>query len=318
MLFDRDGLEMATQERVAAYHASRFPSRELVFDLASGIGSDLIALAGRGPATGIELDPVRAEYGLHNLAVHGRSCEVIVGDALAVPWQAEYAYCDPARRSNGRRTLHVAEFSPDPRAIAERFRTIRLGGIKLSPMLPDRVLESFEGELEFVSYRGECREALVWLGLAAATNGRLRTAVHVESGTRLAASAVPYQTTPLPSRYLFEADPAAIRAHCLGGLCAQYGLRTLGDSNGYLTGDDLVDAVWLRTYEVLGSHSADLRRTKLELARLGGGTPVVKSRAPSIDVAKLRHDLAGEGRELVVIAYPDGRSLRHAICRMAG
>jgi hypothetical protein len=281
-------------------------------DLTSGIGSDLIGIAAFNPATGYELDPVRAEYARHNLVAYGRNAEVIAGDGLAADWDAEYAFCDPSRRLEGRRTLKLSEFAPDPRLVAERFRELKLGGIKLSPMLPDQELESFGGSLEFISYGGECREALVWLGRSAPDVPRFAT--HIESGETLAAGGDPVVESS-PGSYVYAADPAAIRAHCLGTLCSEFGLFGLARSNGYLTGEQPISTVWLKAYEVLAWHSADLKRTASELKRLGGGTPVIKSRGAKVDVEKLRHQLRGPGEELVLMIYPEGQSLKHAICR---
>lgn len=314
MLFDREGLEMATGERIAAYHASRFPKGEAVVDLTCGIGADLMALASRGPARGFEIDPERAELARHNLAVHSLAAEVVEEDSMAADWVAEYAFCDPARRRDGRRTLRIEEFAPDPSAVAERFRYLRLGGIKLSPMLADADLEALGGRTEFVSYGGECREALVWIARGAGPAEVV--AVHLESGLELPSGGVPDEAES-PREFLFEADPAAIRAHCLGVLCERYGLTSLGGSNGYMTGDRLVDSPWMRAFHVLAHHTADLKRTRAEIRRLGGGTPIVKCRGAAIDVEKVRQDLRGEGEELVLAVYPYGRSLRHVVCRRA-
>lgn len=311
MLFGRESLEMASHEAVAAYHASRFPDGELVGDLTCGIGADLIALARRGPAAGFELDPERADYARHNLAVHGLEGTVAVADSMREPWPFEYAYCDPSRRVEGRRTLDLDQFAPNPRQVVERFKSLRFAVMKLSPMLLDRELESFGGRLEFVSFRGECREALVLFG---ADGGRF--AVLAETGERLPSAGDPPATDAVDS-YLFEADPAAIRAHCLGELCSRHDLRALGDSNGYLTGGKLAESPWLTGFEVLADHAADLKRTRSVFKSLGAGTPVVKSRGAKVAVDKLRKDLRGEGEELVLIVYPVARSLRHAICRRA-
>ncbi|HWA83674.1 MAG TPA: class I SAM-dependent methyltransferase, partial [Fimbriimonadaceae bacterium] len=312
MLFDRESLEMASHEAVATYHASRFPRGEPAGDLTCGTGADLIALARRGPAIGFELDRERAAYARHNLAVHGLEAEIVVGDAMADSWPFEFAYCDPSRRIEGRRTLDLDQFSPSPREVAERFQRLKLAGMKLSPMLQDRDLESFGARLEFVSYGRECREALLWFGFEAG-----RVAVRAESGENLPAAGDPPATAAV-GRHLFEADPAAIRAHGLGTLCARHELFALGDSNGYLTGDSPVESVWLTAYEVLADHAADLKRSRAALASLGGGTPVVKSRGAPVDVDKLRKNLRGEGEEFYVVVYPIGASLRHAICRKLG
>jgi hypothetical protein len=312
MLFDREALEMATHEEIAAYHASRFPPNELVIDLTTGIGADLIALAKRGPATGCELDSTRGTYAIHNLAVHGVIGEVTVADCLEVPWNSNYAFCDPARRSEGSRLRKIEDYMPNPMIVAERFRALPLGGIKLSPMLADRELEEFGGSLEFISFGSECREALIWLGSAA--DGPAKCATHIESRETITAEGNAVVTSN-PRKFLYAADPAAIRAHCLGTLAAQFELFALADSNGYLTGDIPVESVWLRPFEVLASHSADPRRTQGELKRLGGGTPIVKSRGVKVDVEKLRRDLRGLGEELIVFVYPDGPSVKHTIAR---
>ncbi|MFI5387361.1 MAG: hypothetical protein ACHQ50_14725 [Fimbriimonadales bacterium] len=314
MLFDRDGLEMSSHERVAEYHGSQFPEGVAVEDWGCGIGADLVAFARRGPAFGYEMDGVRAAYALHNLRAHGLDEEeagVFRQDCLSLG-EPEYAFCDPARRSGGKRTLKLGEFSPDPREVVSRFRSARLAGIKLSPMLSDGDLESFGGRLEFVSFGGECREALVWLGSESASAHR--QAVHVESGEALPAAGDPPPTST-PGCFLFEADPAAIRAHCLGELCSRHALLALGDSNGYLTGDEVLKSPWLERFEVLTCRSADAKRTKAELRRLGGGTPIVKCRGARVDVDALRKELKGEGEELVVAVYPVGHRLKHMICR---
>ena len=181
--------------------------------------------------------------------------------------------------------------------------------MKLSPMLSDKFLEDFVGRLEFISAGGECREALVWSGVETA-----RVAVQPETNSVLEAEAAVPPPVKEPAAFLFEADPAAIRAHALGSLCESLRLSPLADSNGYLTGDQALSSPWLRGYEVLADLKGDLRETRKWLRSHGAGTPVVKSRA-RIDVDQMRRVLCGEGEELVVAAYPDGRSVRHAILR---
>jgi hypothetical protein len=324
MLFTREALEQATHEQVAEHRAARFPQGAVVADLTCGIGGDLLALARRGPSTGYELDPARAAIARHNLAVHGLQAEVREEDGLAAASSYPYAVADPARRQSGRRTLDPAEFEPNPLLLADLLRGMRLAAIKLSPMLPDDFFRSLLRErdrLEFVSFGGECREAVVWLGEEAGqVSPHSVFAAHVESGTQLPGSLDPpataydLPTADDPDAFFFEADPAAIRAHALAQLCAAYGLRALGDSNGYLTGPRLVDSPWLKAYRTLAHHPADLKRTRAALAELDASTPELKQRGAKFDLVSLRKQFRREGSRLVAIAlWTVGKSVRHTI-----
>ncbi|MBN9504080.1 MAG: hypothetical protein BGO01_20055 [Armatimonadetes bacterium 55-13] len=313
MLFDREGLEMATHERMAAYNASLFPASAHVFDLTAGIGADLIALAQRGPSTGVEVSPERAELARHNLDANRQTAEILIGDGLErIPASSEYIFADPARREGGRRTLDPSQFAPNPSLIAERFKDAKRVVFKLSPMLPDSFLESLGDDIRFVSFGGECREVLVSFGSEV---NPTRKAVQVESGEELEEAGDPIQTET-PNEYLYEADPAAIRAHTLGALADPFDLYALGDSNGYLTGPNEISSPWLRAYRVLYHGKADLKETKRELECLHSSTPVVKQRGADQDLEAMRKKLKLTGdRELCVILYTVGKSIRHIIAQ---
>lgn len=307
MLFTQAGLEQASHERVASYHASRFPEAATVADLTCGIGADLIALAKRGPAVGFEIDPITAEYASHNL--RKLECEVVNADCLAADWNFEYAFADPSRRSEGTRTLDPSAFQPDPAVLSKRLRNLSFAGMKMSPMLSDEFLASLSPSIEFISYGWECREAMAWYG-AGAPAGTF--ALKVETGERLVSGgAAP--TTEVPTEYFYEADPAAIRAHCLPAVCETVNAAKLGDSNGYLSGPELRQTAWARSYRVLEAGSFDIKRVRQLLKTRGGGTPEVKSRA-KLDTADLRRRLATPGRARPVLAvYAVKKSIRFAL-----
>lgn len=346
MLFDPEGLEMATHEALAAYHASLFPDGEYVCDLTAGIGADLIALAARGKTLGLEVDAGRAELARHNLAVHGLGAAVwhmefssppvsnsvlcsqparnepddgrVVSTCPSVEmllhWEiyhASYVFADPARRSGGRRFTDPSEFQPNPIKIVEVFDHCNLGVIKLSPMLPDEFLESLGSRLEFVSFGGECREALAIFG-SQAEPGRL--AVQIESGERLVASEAFVQEVLEPEAYLYEADPAAIRAHAIGDLARQFNLKSLSDSNGYLTGCTEIRSPWLTGFRVLDSGRIDVKLVKKRLIELGSATPVLKQRGTKLDLQKLQKQMIFKGKQNLEVAfYTVGNSIRQAI-----
>jgi len=292
LFFEREGLEQATHDRVAAWHSAQFPSGAVVVDLTTGLGADLMALAARGPAHGLELDPDRAALARANLAARQLTAEVEVGDALV--WletdagrAAPYLWADPARRVEGRRTVNPNLFAPNPTILAAAFAGRRRAGIKLSPLMADPELEALGEGLEFVSFRGECREAVVWRGSEVAPG---RRAVHVESGEALD-SAPPPAAANAAEAWVFEADPAAIRAHATGTLAATFGLRGLGTSPGYLTGGGLVVSPWLAAFRCLTDLPFDRKRVRAALRELGRRPEAVKLRGVRVDVARVQHEV---------------------------
>jgi hypothetical protein len=306
MLFTREALEQATHERIAAYHASKFPEGVTVADLTVGIGGDLLALARRGPTVGFDTSVERLDYAFHNLTLERLRSDLRLADCLESAWDFEYAFADPARRVEGVRTLDPGAFSPDPKVLAERMANLKLGGIKLSPMLDDAMLAKLGPRLEFISLGRECREALVWTGSEAQAG---RYAVHIESGSSIAAKPVPEELAA-PLEYLFEADPAAIRAHALGA----FGLAGLGSSHGYLTGPKLIASPWLIPYKVLYHGKADLKTTGRALAELGAAIPELKQRGIKQDLSAIRRSLTHHGTRATLLAiWPVAQSLRHTI-----
>lgn len=313
MLFDRDGFEMASHEQVAAYHAACFPTGVLVADLTMGIGADLVALCRRGPAIGFELSEQRATTAEFNMRVHGVAAPIHVGDCLAMPWDFEFAFADPARRVGDRKRLDPADYEPNLFELVSRMSKLRLGVIKLSPLVIDETLLSFGGVHRFLSYGGECREALLFIGTEA--EDQAPCAVHLETGAILEVGREGTET-PLPGKWLYEADPAAIRVGGLGSLCEAHSLQMVGDSNGYLTGDARVESPWLKRYEVLYSGAADIAETRRQLVQSGSSTPDVKTRGKGLDAESLRKQwrLSGEERLLVAV-YRVGPKIKHAVLR---
>lgn len=316
MLFVREALEQATHEELAAYHASRFPPGERALDVTTGIGADLIALAARGPAVGYELDPERAECARHNLGVAGLGAEVRVEDSLAVDWDADFVWADPARRSQGRRTLSFDELSPDPRVLAARMRALRRGGLKLSPMMRDADLESLGPQVEFVSFQGECREALVWTGGEVSPEAA-RWAVHVRSGQRLLGEPRNAAGDSEPRAFIAEADPAAIRAHALPELSRQTGWLPLGESMGYLTRDEDLASPWvLHRFELLETVRFDPKVIQARLRAHDEPLESIKHRGLELDHARLQKVFGVRGvGSLVLLVYPGLSGVKAALVR---
>ncbi|HXH59831.1 MAG TPA: hypothetical protein VNI20_00580 [Fimbriimonadaceae bacterium] len=303
MLFDRDGLEMATHERVAEYHASHFPKGETVADLCCGIGGDLVALAKRGPVIGYETDPVRAEYARHNLSVHGLEGEVCDHSADTSALACDSVFLDPQRRGKS------GYGEPDPTLLKERANKSGLIVVKLGTSFDmEQVREDLFPCVEAVSFGGECRELL-----AKSCGGPGRYAYHVETSSRLK-SREETSIVPEPGQYLLHADPALIKAGALSAFYDDERITLLGDSDGYLTSEQPTFSHWWKTYRVVYNGPADRKTTQANLAQLGARVVEVKTRGVSEPAERIRARFKAAGiRPLILAVWPVDKSLRHTL-----
>jgi len=299
---DEDGLQMASHQALADYHARLFRPGLRVADLTTGIGSDLFALARfhRPPVYGFEIDPARFELVTATMEAFNLKVELSPDPCLSVGWEFDAAFVDPARRTAGRRTLNIEDFQPNPNRLVERLNRLAVGVMKLSPMLSDYDLERLGRMVEFVSYGWECREALVLSGTEVPTG---RWAVRAEDGTRLEAKPL-HQMVNEVGPSLYEPDPAAIRAHALGTLAERHSLAGWGEPAGYLTGESGIETPWLREFKVLAVEKFDRKALMAQLRRLGRRLVSVKTRgvdADPIEVLKRMKLEQGIPAELIVV-----------------
>lgn len=305
MFFDRDGLEMATHEVVAAYHASRFPEAIAVLDMTAGIGADTLALLKRGPVEACEADPKRAELLRANIGQ-----EPFVGDGSERLGEFDYVWLDPMRRGGGKR-LSAEQYEPNPWAIREQLHEKKLVGIKLSPMVHDSLLEELGQEIEFISFGGECREAIVWLGEQAVPGIR---ATQIETGETLARIEEEPQSDEA-DHFIFEADPAAIRVHALG----QFGIPRLGEHPGYLTGSDHIVSPWITAYQTLWQGAFRIPKIQEACRELNLKITAVKKRGADIEPEEIRKKIkANTGEPVVLIVYGFERKLHAVLAKKLG
>lgn len=308
LLFSKDGLEMATHHQVANWHAELFPRNVHVVDLTSGIGADTIALAARGEVTAVDQNPEHCEilrYNLHQLQLKATvRCES--AQEYLANTSAPYIFLDPARRSSSRRFIDPQDFSPNVLEFLPALQSSQLAVIKLSPMLPDEFLESLGGSLTFVSHQSECKEAIVQLGQTANPG---RCAYKIETGEQLPCSSQKL-THSDPKSYIYEADPAAIRAHCL----PSFSLDQVGETPGYLTSQEPLDSPWLTRYPVIWSGAYRPKAIKSILKDHGLAVATVKTRGVKEDpilVKKLFRSAVG--KPAILMLYKRAESIQVAL-----
>ena len=323
MYFTRKGLEQATDEQLAEYKAIRFPAHERYADLCCGVGGDLLALARRGTATGVDLDPVAALMAEANLTAHGfaqNQHKVLVQDAAEID-VARFAawHCDPDRRAEGKRTTSIDLFAPPLDALDRLVEGNANGAIKLAPAseVPANWVE--RAELEWLGSRGECRQQVAWFGGLARHSGKRAATIVEASGEARTIVGVASEAAPVAQklgRYLYEPHAAVLAAKLAGVVCAEHELSSVSAGIGYLTGDRQVNGAALAAFEVVDVLPLDRKQLKAYCRQHGIGRLEVKKRGLEIDPARLRKEIVGKGdNEATLIVSPIGGQARAIVAR---
>jgi predicted RNA methylase len=331
MFFTRKGLEQSTDFWVAAYKAARFPRAEPAADLCCGIGGDLAALALRGPAVGVDRDPVMALLAKANLqalggggaSASGRVCSAEVRDFSLAEFSAWHI--DPDRRPAGRRTTRVELHDPDSAVITRLLTGCSDAAIKLAPAAEFPGIWGGEAEAEWIGRDRQCRQLVVWLGRLARHPGRRCATIltHQTGGADVFARTVVGGDAPTVAlvsvlgRYVLEPDPAVLAAGLAGTLAAEHRLDALMPDGGYLTGDHaVIDDPALACFEVLESLPFDLKRLKQLLAARDVGPLEIKKRGVAEDPQAIRKRLVLRGTQpAVLLIAPLGSSVTAMVCR---
>jgi len=299
MFFSRAGLEQATRSVVATRRAARLAAAGVrsVADLGCGLGADAIAFARAGLRVhAVEADPATAAFAAANAAACG------VADALSVTLgraeefdigAVDAVFCDPARRSGGRRVFNPADYSPPWDWVVGLAARVPHTVVKVAPGL-DFDLAPPGAEVELVSVDREVVEAALWCGPLASTPRRASvvrgSAVAELTGSgRVAAPVGPVR------QYLYDPDGAVVRAHLVAEFAARLG-GTLADPDiAYVYADAAVATPYARCLEVVEVLPFSLKRLRTLLRDRGVGAVEVLKRGSALDVERLRRDLRLSG-----------------------
>lgn len=304
MLFTEDGLQQASRLGIAALHAGRFRAAGLsrVADLGCGIGADSLALASVGCAvSAVEVDPVTAVVASYNLASFP---EAVVQEKRAEDLNldnVDAVFCDPARRAgvpgSMRRVFSPNAFTPALDWVFGLASSLPVG-IKLGPGLPHEAIPA-DCEALWVSDGGTAVEVGLWFG-ALARPGRRFGALVLGGGAPAEILgdefSVPVQVDSV-GRFLYDPDPAVIRARALGTLAEQLSAHTISEGIAYLSSDSGADSPFAQRFEVSDVLAFDRKKLKALVRQRGIGILEIKKRGADIDPAVLRRELALQGSE---------------------
>jgi hypothetical protein len=267
LLYTPLALEQSSGERTAAYKAS-FMSGKRAIDLSGGLGVDAMFLARTfQEVVYCERDPLLCAVVEHNLEVSGIA-NVQVKNGESISLIAEYPddffdwiYVDPSRREEGRRSIALEAASPDVVASHDLLlRRAKRLCIKASPALEISGLKKMLPTLQtivVVSVNRECKEILLLLERAYPADGLVQVkavclSADSEEITEVAGGEEsPRVVTGTVKEFLYEPDPAIIKARLSAVLARDSRLEFVNKSVDYLTADRKIDAFPGRTFRVV-------------------------------------------------------------------
>ncbi|HEY7853622.1 MAG TPA: SAM-dependent methyltransferase [Aquiluna sp.] len=316
MLFTEAGLEQATRQQVAAWHASRFNEASIasVTDLGAGIGSDAIGFADAGlEVTAVENHPESFQALKHNLATIANAT-ALEQDATNHQISSAGVWLDPARRDQDRKSLTVQRlepsmFSPNLDFVFEIANQYP-AGIKLAPGFPHELIPA-NFEANWVSHHGDLVEMTLWSGRLGQPGIKKAVMVgetvseFVGTDQRAAISEI--------ERYLYEPDVSLIRSHLVGDYANQNGLHLISEQIAYLSSAKLVSSPWVKGYEVLDVLPLDVKQIKAYCSKHDIGVLEIKKRGVDVTPEALRPKLKLKGAGASTLVLTKVGSARQAI-----
>lgn len=314
----RHSLQQSTHHAVAALKASWMGTGR-VADLCCGLGSDLIALARRGPALGVDIDSEVLALTQANLESAAVSAPLFQADVMTeevMQWIADVdlLHIDPDRRADGQRHTAAGDLVPDWSRVIELLQSCRGGLVKLAPAT--QVPDEAAGEVHrtWIAAGGSVREQTALAGevlrhpwvLAQAMAIGGRSAISIRDGVASvfapAAVSIPASrgTVAGVGQWIIDPDPAIRAAGLTGAFADATNTRCVGGPSGFLTGDDAAAlARWpnmanaAQVIDVVGCDDRKLRRW----FRAHDGFPhVVKVRGGDFDPAALTRRMQSCGK----------------------
>ena len=302
LLFTDQGAQQASSWELAKYHATKFKAFNKIADLCCGIGVDLINIAkGKEQVYAIDLDTNTlklAEYNCGNKNL--KNINFILGKAEEFDQQVDAIFIDPDRRPNSSRRIAPEEYSPPFSKIMELRNICPNIAVKLSPAIDYKRLHlPIDSTLEFISENGSLKEILLCMGKLATKNCD-RKAVLLPSDLIMKNSSIKIEVTEI-KKYLFEPDPAIIRAGLVQELGSKIGYHLIDSKLALLTGSHILQSDFGKIYKVEQIMKYNLKEVRKYVRENEIGELIIKTRGFPESVEKFRKKIKLKGNNLVVM-----------------
>ncbi len=336
LLLTSEGLEQSSSSVVANYRASKMPSARTL-DACSGIGGDAIALAAKREVIAVDNNPVHAICTHVNTLQSPCRVRTICADVTHLDFEklhrngVEAAFFDPSRRRSkygSRIRIKDSESYFPPLSWAkELIKHFSFAGVKVSPAIDDEALQSMPNKTEFISYQGQCKEAVLWLGTAGehlisavSSHEDYHATVLSEGGKAHTLSPFDCEYPPIsdPREWIFEPDPAVIRAHLIPQVTTQIDGAQIDPHVAYLTGRSSIESPFTTCYRLLDWMPYHPKQLQQRIKTMGKRVVAIKLRGVSLKPEELIKSIKGTGVPsdpgVVVFIMRRGEKLLSMIC----
>lgn len=307
-------IEQCSSEASAKYKAGLMQGKSFA-DLTGGLGVDTYFISQRfQQADYVERQVELCDLARHNFAVLGSQVEIwneTAEDYLKHCGTKDYIFIDPARRdAYGRKTVSIGDCTPDVVAIQDLLlEKASHVMVKLSPMLDiTKALEELHHvhEVHVVAVANECKELdfVMERGYEGEVQCVCANLLTRQPDVRFALEDEKNATAPLAEtvmRFLYEPNPAVMKAGCHKLLTRRYGVFKLHKNSNLFTSDILVADFPGRIFEVEAFAPFNKRVKQTLLSEVDNASIAVRNFP--LTVAELRKALKiGDGDGIYLFA----------------
>lgn len=284
MVYTRKSLEQATGEAMINYKANAFSGR-LAADGTGGLGMDTYALARNfDEVIYIEPDPGLLKAARNNHRLLGVEEKISYHNTRLEEWltqfndQVDLIYVDPSRRNEHDRFFRLENSEPDITRLIDSLTEVSERVVcKFSPLLDvDHILTNIPNirQIECCSVEGEVKEVLTEISRNPGTPEVFATPIDAlgEIKNRISRnlkSTEPPAFEDSEGNYLFEPDPAIIKAGAVRATGGWYNLSIIGNPGFYLVGDQKRDEFPGKQYRILAHGPYQPKKVKKALREMG-------------------------------------------------
>jgi SAM-dependent methyltransferase len=279
LVFTEKGVMQSSSTVLGKYHAMLFADYSSVADLCCGCGIDLMHLAkDKAKVIAVDLDQdslLSAEFNCRTVGCNQVEFRQIPAEEFAEDVDAVFA--DPDRRPDAKRRNSPESISPPLSSLLDIQKRITNMAIKLSPILDYQTLALPDpATLQFVSEEGTLKEILLCLGELALPQVK-RIAVQLPSGLTFAETGNSVSVQGI-KQYLYEPDPAVIRAGLVQDLGAELDCTLIDSYLALLSADQYIENPWVKAFRVKEIMPYNKKQLQRYLTENNIGDLVIKPR----------------------------------------